>query len=109
MNRREMILALAVAPLAAAACGLERDGLPDELRADDYRQYFAADEDVVILLDGRVIKTCVAANRAEGWADVLFFRRDRFSFVQRRYGRVTFRRVPIPNLPEPQGGQQWRA
>lgn len=95
MNRRS-VLASFFGGTAAIAIGTRAaadDGLPDELHADSYRQYFASDEEAEVTLDGAVVSSmCVAANRAESWADV--YVRD-YSRVERRRGVVTFRRVSV--------------
>lgn len=119
MNRRDMLWLLAVTPLAAAVVGAAAavppspsDGLPDELHADTYLQWFKPGEDVEVTLNGLTLHDCVAANRVQGWADVILTRGPvhmRHVRLERLHGRVAFRRVSIPNPPEPQGGQQWHA
>lgn len=100
LSRREFIGVVAAAPVVAvAAMTSTHDGLPDQLHAESYRQYFAKDEDVEVTLDGVVITTrCTAANRAEGWVDLIPELKEWHSAwhvapVRRYRGAVTFRRI----------------
>jgi len=115
MNRREALSLLGlgvvtVGPLAMGLATIElrpHDGLPDELRAETYREWFTPNEDVRVTLNGAELKHCTAANRAEGWAEVFDSQEDGHMRRVRRHGRVAFERIRVPNLPEPQGGQPW--